>query len=314
MKRYLLALIPFLLISCSRPCCNREIVSETYVHKYGVELPADDWSDRGEHGIVIRTLTSGVKVCEVYSAGLLDGDSTYTFPHSEVIQRVESYAMGGLFKVSENNHSGTPIKETRYLSPTERIVTVWYGNGTPQSIEHYNDRFLRKGEYFTTANQIESSVENGEGVRIVRDAYGQLVSRDTITGGDLVLSSTFYPNGTIYAVIPYSRGIIQGQKRTFLPSGEPITVEEWKNNQQSGVSQEFINGEVTALVPYVNGVKEGLERRYRNGNQVVEEISWRKGQRFGPSSTFVEGNIKTDWYIKDKQVNKATYDIQSKGM
>lgn len=308
MKKYYFTLIPFvLLFSCGRQC-DQNVVSETYVHKYGLELPAEDWSDRGEHGLVIRTLANGVKVCEVYNAGVLDGDCTYTYPHSEIIERVESYSMGGLFKVVQNSSSGAPAKEIRYLSPTERTVTVWYGNGTPQSIEKYNDINLISGEYYTTANQIESTVENGEGIRVIRDAYGQLVSRDTISGGDMVMSTTFYPNGTIYAVTPYVRGIVQGQKRTFLPSGEPITVEEWKNNQQSGLTEVFVNGERVGTVPYVSGMKEGIERRYRNGNQVVEEISWHRDQRYGPSTTYVEGNVKTDWYIKDTQVSKPTYD------
>ena len=65
-----------------------------------------------------------------------------------------------------------------------------------------------------------------------RDHYGLLVSSDTIKNGEMVLQSTFYPNGSPKDKIPYRNGLIEGQLMTYYPSGEPNTLEDWLAGMQ----------------------------------------------------------------------------------
>ncbi len=309
----LLAALPF-LNSCSKSCYDEDIVTQTYVHKYGVELDAQDWESRGQHGQVYSTLANGVTVCTNYEAGVLDGDCTYTFPHSDILQRVETYSQGTMVREVLNNTAGIIQQETRYESPSDKVMTTWYDNGSPRSIENFQGDNLVKGQYFNPQNKLESTVENGNGERIVRDTYGHMVSKDVIANGELFQRTTFFPNGAIQAVTPFSKGAVQGVRKTYLPSGEPATAEQWINGQQTGITQIYQNGEKIAEVPYVAGLKDGIERRYKNGQTVVQEISWKKDQLHGPYNTYVEGNIKVDWYFKGRLVNKPTYEQMIKGV
>lgn len=316
-KRTLLYILPLFLTLTS--CANRtsyicdDVVCQTFVHKYGHEVHPEDWTSRGEHGNVVTTLATGVVVNAGYTGGVLDGDSTYTFPHSEIIERVETYYKGALVRETKNNSLGHPIFETRYDAPGQRTVTTWFDNGSPHCIEKFQGGSLMSGEYFTPTNQVESTVENGSGNRFVRDPYGHLISKDTIANGDMIERTTFYPNGAPQAITSYRNGVIQGPKRIFTPTGEPASIEQWASNQQNGVTTIFQNGEKVAEVPYVNGMKDGLERRFKNENEVVEEITWKRDQRHGPSFTYVQGKVKGDWYFKDRIVSKPTYDQMSKG-
>ena len=91
--------------SCQRRCCDKQdVVMETYVHKYGVEVPADDWASRGENGQVITSLGNSVKVVKPYTNGALDGETTYTFPHSDTIEKVETYARRDFNQRSHQQH------------------------------------------------------------------------------------------------------------------------------------------------------------------------------------------------------------------
>ncbi|MFQ5729462.1 MAG: hypothetical protein ACE5GN_03785 [Waddliaceae bacterium] len=126
--------------SCARQCCQDcgprgEVVNQTYVHKYGVTIPKNEWSDRGKTGQVVSTLKTGVVVTKTYSDGNLHGETTYTFPHSRAIERVETYSQGHLIKTRENHLSGAPKMEIDFPSPEEKTVVVWYEDGTP----HYRE-------------------------------------------------------------------------------------------------------------------------------------------------------------------------------
>lgn len=311
-----LAALSILVTSCGgcrSNYCDVNVVGETYVHKYGVAVPSHYWTSSGEHGAVISTMADGVVVSRSYSSGTLDGETTYTYPHSSQIQKSESYQMGSLIKETEFYFDGTPKRETTYHYPHPGVTTVatWYLSGTPRSIERYMNNQLIAGEYLTSLNQQDASVVNSQGVRLVRDDYGQLVATDTIQEGQMVLRQTYHPNGSPRETIPYKNEMVDGIKRTYQPAGEPDTVEQWVNGQQEGVSVVYQHGEKFAEVPYVGNEKHGVECRYRDGRIKVQDVSWSCGQMHGPTTTYVGDAVKTDWYYKGKPTTKADYEFMT---
>lgn len=296
--------------SCSNDEC---VVGQKFVHKYGVTVPSNYWSSAGESGAVVSMMADGVTVSRSYSTGTLDGETTYTYPHSSQVQKSEVYDWGTLVKETEYFFDGTPKRETTYNSPEEgmKVVSTWYLSGTPRSIERYQGERIVSAESFTSLNQADAFVVDGNGSRLNRDDYGQLISTDTIQDGQMVMRQTYYPNGSPKETIPYNNNLVDGVKRTFLPGGEPDTVEEWSAGQQHGNSIVFQHGDKFAEVPYANGDKNGVECRYREGNIKVQEISWYCGQMHGPTTTYVGDNAKTDWYFKGRPTTKADYDFRT---
>lgn len=292
-------------------CCD-EIVCET-VHRYGVPLEPEDWSERGQSGQVVSIRKDGVGVKRYYEAGVLHGECTYTFPHRDVIQKKELYERGNLTQQYMHYPSGLPQQQIVYPSPNRQVTTIWYENGAPHCREEIENGNLVRGEYYSLEQQLDSRVEEGNGLRTRRDGQGLLQSVDTIQEGQMALRTTYHPNGMPAIITPYVKGLIEGERRTYLPGGEPATIEIWSNNVQQGITQEFEHGEKRAEVPYVNGRREGTERRYRDdGKTVAQEITWVQGQKHGPTYSYIGENKTTDWYFRNRPVpNKSTFDMLS---
>lgn len=305
---YLLIGLLTTLTACNRPY-RGPVVEQTYVHPYGIEVPPDQWARSGESGQIVSTLKNGVVVTNRYSDGQLDGDTQYTFPHSDNIQKIETYSGGRLMREVHHTLTGTPMKETVYQDGNMKVVTLWYEDGSPQAKETYVRNVLKEAEYYNPNHVVEARVQNGEGSRINRDAYGMIESNDTISEGQLVLRTTYHPNNHPKEVIPYSNGMVHGMKKTYLPAGEPNTIEEWNCGEQTGVTSVYVGGEKFCEISYVNGKKNGMERRFRNGNTVTEEISWVNDIRQGPTYSYVGETKKTDWYHSGKKVTKGSYDL-----
>lgn len=286
-----------------------EVICET-VHRYGVPLEPEDWSARGENGSVVSVRKDGVSVMRTYDAGTLHGDCTYSFPHRDTIQKREVYNQGSLCEEFSHYSSGLPFQQTVYISPTRQTKMSWFESGAPMAQEEFVNEKLVQGEYYNLNQQVESKVVDSNGLRLQYDGHGQLVSTDTIQNGQQVLSTTYHPCRTPAAIIPYRNGSIEGERRTYLPDGEPATVEMWQNNKQHGMTVVYDHGEKIAEVPYVNGYKHGVERRYRDGVNVAQETNWVQGVEHGPCYSYVGNATQTEWYFKGKKVaNKATYDM-----
>jgi len=316
----LLGVIALLLAGCYRqvqhtPCqvprndyCKQDVVEERFIHKYGVAVPEEDWDQRGKHGQVLSTLKSGVVVKKNYESGILEGETTYTFPHSDAVEKIETYARGQLVKEVDQYHSGQPKQRIEYLPSSSCTITNWYENGSIKSVEEYSSLLLAEGEYYTSNTQVESRVQQGSGHRVNRDDYGQLLSLDVFKEGSLTQKETYHPNGTPKEIVSFNRGQLHGQRKTFTPSGEPIVVESWQDGAQHGLVTLFENGEKIAEVPYAHGLREGIERRFREGNEVMEEIEWSGDLKHGASQNFVGANTTTDWYFQGKKVSKLNFD------
>lgn len=295
--------------ACSRNY-NDNVVGETFVHKYGVAVPSDYWTSQGQDGAVISTLADGVVVTRSYAAGLQNGETTYTFPHREQIQKKEVYEQGTLVSEVEYFLDGSPQKEIVYdSSQGMKTVSVWYIGGIPKSRESYSGDLLFSGEYYTTANLKDSTVDNYAGTRLLRDDFGMITATDTIENGRLKLRTTYHPNNSPKELITYQNGVPDGYKKTFHPAGEPNTIEQWSKGVQDGTTVVFQHGEKYAEVPYVRGNKQGIEKRYRDGQAVVQEISWEDGQMHGPATAYVGDTTKTDWYYKGNMVTEVNYNF-----
>lgn len=301
------------LVGCNRqPCHEGQVVEQTYIHRYGVEVTPNDWESRGGSGQIVSIRRDGVKVTTSYLKGIQDGPTTYTYPHSDIIARTEVYDDAKMIKEIKHFTSGTPQEEIYYSSADEKTITTWYSDGCIWKKEVYRDDRLANGEYYGQNNKLEARVDNGYGERVCRDNYYNLEYRDQIQNGQTVARTTFHPNGNPKEITPYVNNIIEGMRRTFLPEGEPNTIEEWYSGMQHGITTLFQNGEKIAEIPYVKGIKNGIERRYSAGSDVVEEITWVSGTKHGPYHTHLGNKVQTDWYHQGKLVNKAMYDLLSR--
>ncbi len=298
-----------LLTSCNSSTTKYSagVVKESYIHKYGVAVSKEEWNERGRDGKVVTTKQDGIVITQVYRGGILEGDTTITFPHSRTVETLQTYFEGNLVRQVVHYPTGMPKEEERYTTDQTRILTTWYESGTPKSVETQQGGFLIKGDYYAQNHEIETRVANGKGTRTLRDPYGQLVSRDRFTNGYLAAVTTYHPNGTPKEVTPFDNGKIHGSRKTFFASGQPNSVESWLDGQQVGVTLEFRNGEKIAEVPYVTGQKNGIERRF-NGEQLVEEVTWVAGRQQGVAKSYIDGVANTSWYHNGKVVSKGVYD------
>ncbi|GAB4233922.1 MAG: toxin-antitoxin system YwqK family antitoxin [Chlamydiales bacterium] len=284
------------------------IISQTYVHKYGIEMDGQEWISRGKDGQILTTLTDGTRRISSYSKGILDGETTYTFPHSHIIMRRDTYSEGTLVKSIYNTPAGTLQKEIFYISPTSTKIKEYFDNSATKCIEEYEEEALVFGEYFDRDSKMCSCVNQGSGIRSVRDFYGHLEYRDMIENGEVIKKMTFYPSGTPKTETPYVNGLIEGTRKLFAPTGEPEAIETWSKNKREGITILYQNGGIIAEVPYSDGVKEGIELRYNDERKVVEEISWSHGLRHGLTITHIGDVRRTQWYYKGKPITKNHFD------
>lgn len=306
-------LIPSLaLLVLATSCSQRSnVVCESYVHRYGVPLSGQEWATRGRDGTVISTRDDGVVVSCNYERGVMHGETTYTYPHRDTIQKRENYHQGSLTQETWSYSNGFPSKQVNYTSPSNQTTVVWFDNGAPQSKEEHENGLLIHGQYYTTNQQQEATVENKNGTRIVRDNFGNIQAVDQIQEGQIASRTTYHPNGAPQSVTPHVNNLPEGKKLTYQPGGEPNTVETWVAGKQQGITIEYENGEPVSEVPYVNGKKNGTEHRYRDGEHLVQEVSWVNGRKHGPTNTYVGNSKKTEWYFQDRPVNKQTFDALS---
>jgi len=301
-----------LLSSCmskQRSCyVNKDCVSKTYEHKYGLTVHPGYWNDSGCNGKTITTLRDGTIVTQTFSMGKLEGETTYSFPHSEQIQKKEIYACDALKSQTLYACSGCPLESTEFDNPQSFTKTTWYDSGYPRTVERFADGMLIEGSYYNVENQKDSWVCHGMGERLNRDEHGFLISRDTICGGEVSVRTTFYPNNSPKEIQPIAQGVVHGDRKTFYPGGEPMSVETWDNGRQQGLTTLYQNGEKCAEIPYLSNCKHGVERRFSDGSTVTQEITWCDGRMHGPTYTYVGDSYQTDWFYKGRLTSRSNFE------
>lgn len=305
------AFLLFLTTSCTpRPCASQDgTVKTTYIHQYGVEVAnVDEWNDRGASGQIIKHLKNGATQTELWQQGSLHGLSSTTFPHSNIVHRETYFDKGARVWQTSHYSSGMPKRQDIFRPGNITLVSTWYEDGTPRSSEEYHGENLWSGEYFTREQDLETQVAQGNGERIRRDGHGQLLGKDEIENGKKILEVVYYPNGMPQKYIPYVNDQVEGTLKTFLPGGEPATVEEWKKDQQNGDTTVFRSGLRVAVIPYVNGQKEGVETGFRPGTDIItEQVTWKADLKHGPCMFYVDQDKVVEYYFQGQRVSKIEF-------
>lgn len=310
MKYVLLAASAVLFSACQNSDDSmNQVVSQKYVHKYGFDVTEDEWEERSQEGQVITLLSSGVKITRSYENGQLHGPTTYTFPHSHMIEKVMMYDAGTLLKETQSDTSGTPLKEEIFEFDDRTIVTTWDEKGVPLSIEEYDNEQLMEGKYYTPDHVLEATVEVGFGERIKRDRTGSLLSRDIIEDGLTVQRINYHPNGQIHTISHYHDYQLHGEQLKFTASGKPLMKLNWNHGVLDGLKTVYRNGSEIAKIPYNNGLKHGIEYHYDDLGHLTAEIEWKNDKKHGSSKFYTEDTAETEWFFKGKTVSAQKFDM-----
>jgi antitoxin component YwqK of YwqJK toxin-antitoxin module len=311
MKHQLFALLGFMgltLCGCNHNKQNDNVISQRYVHKYGYAVSQEEWESKNYPGQVITSLSNGVTVTTTFENGVKHGPMTHTYPHSQTIEYYCLYNVGNKVKEISYDPAGIPMEEWIQLSTTRYSITMWYREGSPMLVEEYVGDELLDGQYFTAANELESRVEKGSGIRTRRERNGTLLAKETIQEGYAVKKEAFYSNSSPESIAFYFQDSLHGQKRTFSQNGEPLAIEEWVNGQLHGKSTYFKNGNRYVEISYLYGHKNGVERHFIDADAVSQEISWENDLKHGQSIFYSQGKPEVQWFYAGEAVSKRKFD------
>ncbi len=302
-RGFLFSSIAFLAVSCQTNSSLDQVVSQTFVHKYGFETSEKDWDAREKDGQIVSMLKNGVKITQSYENGKLHGATTYTFPHSSAIERQFVYDQGMLLKEQLNDLSGMPIREEVYEFDNRTIITLWDDKGVPLSIEEYDDEVLMEGKYYTPDHELESTIVGGFGERIKRDRTGLLVSSEKIENGAMTCRTTYHPNGNTHTISHYDNYQLHGPQSKFTASGKPLMDLNWDHGVLDGSKIIYRNGYKVAIIPYAKGKKNGLELHYDDLGNLTAEIQWKSDKKHGSTKIYAEDYTDTEWFFKGQSVS-----------
>lgn len=295
--------------STTTKAAENPITMKEYTHKYGYPLTKNEFEEQKYPGQVTTILKDGSVIVQTYENGVLHGQSTRTFPHSKTIQYYELYKDGNLVKEMVYDIKGMPIHERVQLSPSEVRYTKWYIDGVPMCVENYQDNHLDTGQYFTKQNEIESRVEKGEGIRIVRNPQGQLIAKEEVKEGHPIQQQRFYSNENPQSISHYLHGgILNGERKLFTETGEPLQVEEYVNGKLHGKVIYYENGTPVVETHYENGMKNGIEKHYVDGEAVSQEIIWVNDKKHGPATYLINGQPYVEYFYQGAHVSEQRWE------
>lgn len=298
-----------LLGGCFSGSGENSIISQKYVHKYGFDVSESEWEARDQEGQIVTLLQNGEKVTNTYENGVLHGPSTFTFPHSSVIEKHLVYNQGTLLKEIVNDNNGIPISEDVYEFDDRKITTFWDEKGAPLAIEEYDGELLVEGKYYTPEHDLEGKVEAGFGERYRRDRAGALVSRDLIENGNVVTRTNYHANGQIHSISHYHDYQLHGEQRKFTSAGQPLMDLNWNHGILDGMKIVYRNGYKVSEIPYINGQKHGMEFHYDDAGHLTAEIEWKNDKKHGSSRFFHEDTTETEYFYKGAVVSQEKFQI-----
>jgi YD repeat-containing protein len=296
MKRSSLAL-GIILASCQSNTSLDQVVCQKYVHKYGFDVSPQEWEERDRDGQVIEELKSGVKITSSYENGKLHGPTTYTFPHSDTVEKLLVYDQGILLKETRYDLNGVPLREDLYEFDHRVITTLWDAQGIPLSVEEYENDILVDGKYYTPEHELEGKVESGYGLRIKRGREGQLISKDKMQHGTMTERTAYHPNGEVHTVSHYHDYQLHGPQMKYTATGKPLIELTWNHGILHGIKSIYRNGMKVAEVPYVDGEKHGIEYHYDDLGNLISETTWQSDQKHGVAKSYTEeGLVEEEWF------------------
>ncbi len=307
-SRFSFMTVLILLAGCYRGKEEDSIVSKSYVHKYGYGISKAEFEEKKYPSQAVTILKNGVTVAETYEGGVLHGPSTYTFPDSQTIEYYLLYNNGVLVKELLYNSNGMPIQEFTQLSPHVYKSIRWYDEGTPMSIEEYDiSKVLVDGSYFNIRNELVSEVKGGEGVRIVYNPRGTIEKKEKIQKGLVTQRETFYANGFPETISFYSNGLLDGIRKVFSETGEPLSTKEYRRGRLDGKTSLYRNGALCVQIDYVEGAKEGLEVHYLDGGAISQEIFWNKDKKHGRCTYYTEKGPYVEYFHKGSKISEERW-------
>lgn len=313
MNKKMLPVVGMLLLglcSCHQSSKTKktDVVSQRYIHKYGYDVSKDEWNHNHYPGQVVTSLKNGVTIVSSYEDGVLHGSTSYTYPHSQTLESLQIFERGNLIKKTSFDIKGVPHKEELFLSPGHVKAKIWYKSGTPLCVEETLEASLIDGSYYTLQNELESRVENGQGIKTIRNQEGLLLAKETIDQGNRVAVQTYHSNGSPDTLSYYKNNQLHGERKQFGPTGDPIAIENFDFGDLHGTATYFQNGCKYQESFFRFGKKEGIERQYIDGETLVEETEYHEGSKHGPSTFYTDGISKTEWYYNDQFVSKAKFE------
>lgn len=305
---WILAFFSLVFFGCQRSDSLDDILSQTFVHKYGFETTKEEWNARAQEGQVITNLKNGVILTQSFENGKLHGSVTVTFPHSLVVEKAAVYDQGILLKQSFNDANGMPIKEEMYEPDQRTVVTLWDEKGSPLSVEENAGGLLLDGKYYTPEHDLEAFVEAGNGERVKRDRSGLLISREEIAGSVVVKRINYHPNGTIHTISHYQDSELQGPQFKYTATGKPLMELHWKKGILDGEKIVYRNGSKIASIPYLQGQKHGTELHFDDLGNLTSEIEWLHDKKHGTTKLYSDENTETQWFYKGQSVSQEKFE------
>jgi len=294
-------------------CYNNDspngVVSQKFVHKYGFNVTEEEWEQRAQEGTVVTLLKNGVKISRSYENGVLHGNTTHTFPHSDIVEKVLVYDDGILLRECINDSSGMPVQEEIYELDDKTVLTLWNDKGVPLSIEEFDGELLVEGKYYTPEHKLEGEVCQGIGDRIKRDRTGLLVSHDRIENGVMVSKTTYHPNGQIHTVSHYHDNQLHGEQLKYSSQGKPLMILNWDHGVLDGTKTVFRSGYKVAETPYIKGKKHGVEVHYDDLGNLTAEIEWRDDKKHGVKKLYSEEGNEVEWFYKGQLVSSEKFEM-----
>jgi len=303
----LIALAGMLAAGCQHKKKDDNVISQRFIHKYGYSITEEEWSTGRYPGTVTTIMRNGVTVVANYDGGVLHGPSTHTYPHNPTIEAAYTYENGKLMKETLYDVKGIPLSETIQLSPTRYLQTIWFADGSPQSIEEFVGEELLEGQYFSVNNETEARVEKGTGLRLCRDREGILISKDEVEKGYMTKRETFYPSGNPESIAYYQQNRLHGEQFTFNANGEPLSIAEWVNGELHGKCTFYKNGEKHLELSYLNDQKNGFEIHFKEG-KIAQKTLWENNKRHGETVYYLPDNENhTEYYYDGQKVSYEKY-------
>ena len=308
----LTSLLTIALALCFFSCEKKDdsdVVSQQFVHKYGMTLTQKAWDEGAKDGQVISHLKDGVTVTENYIAGALQGNTTRTYPNSDSVEQLLVYDQGTLTKKVFYDEAGVPISGESLDLDGRKTVTCWDNKGAPLSVEVYENQNLISGEYYNQSNECEASIVQGTGERIHRDRNLQLLNKDAFKEGLLTHRTCYHPNGSIESEISFDNYQLHGKQTTFTENNVPLVEANWNHGVLDGMQLLYTDGVVTCEIPYIKGQKQGIEKHYDTGKNLIAEIHWVDDLRHGSSRLYGTTETKVDWYYAGKSVSLERFQM-----